>query len=38
MPAGRVATFEDKELFPPDPEVWDMESTEIDQMRGKVSG
>ena len=34
MPAGRVATFEDEELFPPDPEAWDMEPPEIDQIEG----
>ena len=29
-PAGRVATLEDEELFPPDPETQDMEPPEID--------
>ena len=34
MPTGRVATLEDEELFPPDPEVQDVEPPEIDQIEG----
>ena len=33
-PAERVATLEDEELFLPDPEIWDMEPPEIDQIEG----
>ena len=32
MPMGRVATLEDEELFPPDPEARDMEPPKIDQI------
>ena len=34
MPAGRVATLGDEELFPPDPEAWDVEPPKIDQIEG----
>ena len=34
VPTGRVATLEDEELFPPDPEIWDVEPPEIDQIEG----
>ena len=34
IPAGRVATLEDEELFPPDPELQDVESPELDQIEG----
>ena len=37
-PTGRVATLEDEELFPPDPEVQDVEPPKFDQIEGKVSG
>ena len=32
MPMGRVATLEDKELFPPDPGVQDVEPPKFDQI------
>ena len=32
MPAGRVTTLEDEELFLPDPEVQDIEPPEFDQI------
>ena len=31
---GRVATLEDEGLFPPDPEVRDIEPPEFDQIEG----
>ena len=34
MPTGRVATLEDEELCPPDPEVQDTEPPECDQIEG----
>ena len=33
-PAGRVATLEKEELFPPDPETRDPEPPELDQIEG----
>ena len=33
-PVGRVATLEDEELFPPDPEARDVEPPKIDQIEG----
>ena len=34
LPTGRVATLEDEELFPPDPEARDVEASEFDQIEG----
>ena len=34
MPAGRLATLEDEELFLPNPEVGDVKPPEIDQIGG----
>ena len=34
MPVGWVAILEDEELFPPDPEVRDIEPPEFDQIEG----
>ena len=31
---GKVATLEDEELFPPDPEALDVEPPKIDQIEG----
>ena len=33
VPVGRVATLEDEEVFPPDPEVLDVEPLEIEGLR-----
>ena len=33
-PTGRVATLEDEDLFPPDPEVLEGEPSELDQLEG----